>query len=87
MGPPSPNIAEHIALHGSRLLQAQEDLWNTTWRSCGIFECVHLGKDFDTNLRSVQNYHWKKGQLFSKTEKLISGQTETTGISLINSED
>ena len=49
---------------------------------------VHLGKDSDTNLRFVKNYLWKStGQLFRETEKLISGQTEITGISLINFQD
>ena len=27
MEPPPPNIARHIALHGSRLVHGQEDLW------------------------------------------------------------
>ena len=31
--PLPPNIAGHIALHGSRLLHGQEDLWKTTRRS------------------------------------------------------
>ena len=49
---------------------------------------VHLGKDYDTNLIFVKNYLWKTtGQLFSETEKIISGQTETTGVSLINFRD
>ena len=49
---------------------------------------VHLGKDYDTNLRFVKNYLWKTtGQLLRETEKLISGQTETTGISVINFQD
>ena len=40
------------------------------------------------NLRFVKNHLWKTtGQLFRETEKLISGQTETTGISLINFQD
>ena len=43
---------------------------NTTHRAA-----VHLGKDNDTNLRFVKNYHWKTtGQFFKETEKLISGQ-------------
>ena len=51
---------------------------NTTLRAA-----VHLGKDYDTSLRFVKNYLWKTtGQLFRETEKLISGQTETTGVSL-----
>ena len=45
-------------------------------------------KDYDMNLRFVKNYLSKiAGQLFRETEKLISGQTETTGISLMNVQD
>ena len=56
---------------------------NTTLRAT-----VHLGKDYDMNLRFVQNYLWKTtGQLFSETEKLISRQTETTGKSMIIFQD
>ena len=56
---------------------------NTTLRAA-----VHLGKDYDTNLRFVKIYLWKtKGQLFRETEKLISGQTDTTGIGVINFQD
>ena len=56
---------------------------NTTLRAA-----VHLGKDHDMNLRFVKKYLWKKRrQRFRETEKLISGQTETTGISLINFQD
>ena len=40
------------------------------------------------NLRNVQNSSWRTtGQLFRETEKLISGQTETTGINLIDTQD
>ena len=56
---------------------------NTTLRAA-----VHLGKDYDMNLRSVNNYLWKTtGQLVRETQKLISGQTETTGMGLINFQD
>ena len=49
---------------------------------------VHLGEDYDTNLRYAKIYLWKTtGQLFRETEMLISGQTETTGISLIKFQD
>ena len=51
MGPPPSNIAGHIALHGSRLLHGQEDLWKTTRRSYGRFEC-----DFGY-LGNVPEYH------------------------------
>ena len=45
-------------------------------------------KEYDTILRFVKNYLWKTTrQLFKETEKLISGQTETTGVSLINFQD
>ena len=39
VGPLSPHLAGHIALHGSRLHHGQEDRWQTTRRSYGIFEC------------------------------------------------
>ena len=103
MVPLSPHIAEDVPPYGSRLFHGQENLWkqpddpmedsnvnlatwamfvNTTLRK------VHLGKDCDMNLRSVKNYLWETtGQLFKETKKLISRQTETTGISLINFQD
>ena len=56
---------------------------NTTLRAA-----VHLGKDCDTNLRFAKKHLWQTAeQLFRETEKLISGQTETIGISLINFQD
>ena len=49
---------------------------------------VHLGKDNDMNLRNVKNHLWKTtGQLFREKEKLVSGQTETVGISVIEFQD
>ena len=49
---------------------------------------IHLGNDHDLNLRNVQNSSWiTTGQFFGDTEKLISGQTETTGFRLIDSKD
>ena len=48
---------------------------NTTLRAA-----VHLGKDYDANLRCVKNH-------LRRREKLVSGQTETAGISLINFQD
>ena len=41
----------HIELYGSRLLHGQEDLWKTTWRSSGRFDC-ELGY-----LVNVHEYH------------------------------
>ena len=39
VGPTSPHITRHIALYGRRPLHGQEDLWKTTCRSCGRFDC------------------------------------------------
>ena len=56
---------------------------NTTLRAA-----VHLGKDNEANFRYVKNHLWKTvGQLFRETEKPVGGQTETTGINLINFQD
>ena len=51
-----------------------EDL-NANLATWGMFmnttlqAAVHLGKDYDTNLRFVKNYLWKKaGQLVRETE-------------------
>ena len=49
---------------------------------------IHLGIDYDTNVRFEKNYLWKTtGQLFRETEKLSSDQTETAGIRLNNFQD
>ena len=46
---------------------------------------VHLGKDYDANLQFVRNHLGNMmGQLFNETEKLISEQTEITGVHTIN---
>ena len=48
----------------------------------------HLGSYLDVILRLVKNSFWRStGQLFGETENLISGRTETSGKSLIDSED
>ena len=40
---------------------------------------VHLGQDFEANLRYVKNHLWNSvGQLFNETVKLISEQQEIT---------
>ena len=53
-----PRIATHSPLYGSRHLHDQGDLLKTTWRSCERFgrAAVHLGKDYDMNLRFVKNH-------------------------------
>ena len=49
---------------------------------------IHLGNDHDVNLRNVLSSSWRTtGQFFWYIEKLISGQTQTTGVSLIDSQD
>ena len=71
-GDPMEDLNVNLAIWGMFM--------NTTLRAA-----VHLGKVYDMNLRFVKNYLWKTtGQHFRETEKLISGQTETTGISLVN---
>ena len=62
-----------------------------TWRmfmNTTLQAAVHLGKDCDMILRFVKNHLWKTaGQLLRETGKLVSGQTETAGLSLINFQD
>ena len=47
---------------------------------------VHLGQDYDQNLRFVKNHFWSSfyKKLFKETEKLIKNQTEIIGVSLID---
>ena len=62
--------------------------WLVVFMNATLKVAVHLGNDHDENLRNVKNSSWgTTGQLFGETEKLISGQTETTGTSLIDSKD
>ena len=43
---------------------------------------VHLGNDYDVNLRHVKKSFWSSaGHLFGETEKLISGQKDSRLIS------
>ena len=49
---------------------------------------VHLGQDCEANLRYVKNILWNTAkQSFSEIAKLISGQTEITGLSSIDFKD
>ena len=73
-------------IYGKQPGDPMEDL-NVNFAIWGMFmntslrAAVHLEKT-DANLRHVKNYLWKTiGQLLRETEKLISGQTETTGMS------
>ena len=64
-------------------LSIWEMFMNTTYRAA-----VHLGIDCEANSRYVKNHLWKTvGQLFRETEKLVSGETETAGISVIDFQD
>ena len=46
---------------------------------------VHLGQDYEANLRFVKNHLWNSvGQLFNETGKLIREQTEITGVNTRN---
>ena len=49
---------------------------------------VHLGNDHDVNWGNGINSFWRStGKHFGETEKLISGQTETTVTNLIDPQD
>ena len=49
---------------------------------------VHLGQDYDQNLRFVKNQFWTSmKKLFKETEKLIKDQKENTGESMIDHKD
>ena len=46
---------------------------------------VHLGQDYDQNLRFVENRFWcSLKKLFKETEKLIKNKTEIIGVSMID---
>ena len=48
---------------------------------------VHLGQDYDQNLRIVQNHFWSSlKKLFKETENVIKNQKEITGVSMIDYE-
>ena len=48
-------------------------------------EAVHLGQDYEVNLRFVKNHLWNSvEQLFNETGRLIREQTEITGVNTIN---
>ena len=52
---------------------------NATFRAA-----VHLGQDYEANLRYVKNHLWNSvGQLFNETGKLVSEQTDITGVNTI----
>ena len=49
---------------------------------------VHLGQDYEANLRYVKNYFWNcVGQLSNETGKLISEQKEIIGVNIIEFKD
>ena len=50
-------------------------LMNTT------LQAVHLGQDYDQNLRFIKNHFWSSLlKLFKENEKLIKNQTEIIGV-------
>ena len=49
---------------------------------------VHLGQDYDQNLRFVQNHFWSSLKTsFKETEKLIKNQTDIIDVSMIDHGD
>ena len=83
----------HSLLYGRPSYDPMEDLDVNVaiWRvfmNATLKAAVHLRNDHDVNLRYGKIFFWRTtGQLFGDMEKLISGQTETTGINLIDSKD
>ena len=58
------------------------------FKNATLQAAVFLGQDYDANLRYVKHTRWETaGQLFRETEKLVRGQTETSGISTIDFQD
>ena len=58
-------------------------LLNSTLRAA-----VHLGQDYEANLRYVKNHLWNSvGQLFNETGKLISEQKEISGVNTFKFKD
>ena len=46
---------------------------------------VHLGQDYEVNLRFVKNHLWKSvEQVFSETGRLFRDQTDITGVTTID---
>ena len=88
-------VTPYIVLFGSCLLHGRENQWEASWRSCGRFECEfgHLWNVHHSSRNgSSRKRLWHKfniyevlpleKQIFMKIKKLISCQTETTGIGL-----
>ena len=73
--PPTDELDVNMAIWGILL--------NTTLQAA-----VHLGQVCETKLRYVKNHLWYSvGQLFNETGKLISEQTEITGVSTFDFKD
>ena len=69
-----------------KVLDVNTTIWGV-FMSVTLHAAVHLGQDCSMNLRSVKNQSSKSvDQLFWTTERLIKEQTETTGVSTINSD-
>ena len=97
----SPYFNKLRAAHGDGLLDRETKIWSQSdgWlegprcehRYMGKFmsvtfqAAVHLGQDFQQNLRSVKNQSSKSvGQSFRTTEKLIKDHKEIAGLSTID---
>ena len=62
-------------------------IWNI-FRNATLRAAVHLGQDYEVNLRSVKKKLWNSvGQFFRETGKLISDSHEITGIRTIEFQD
>ena len=90
MGPLLPHITGHIAFSGSRLLHGQEDLWETTWRCYGWFECEfgYLGNVHEFHLSSSSSFPkrlWHEIKFFNAKNR--SKNTEIVCVKIIEFEE
>ena len=65
----------------------QTILWKTYLDVNVVMWWIFMNSTLDANLRNVKNSYWRSAGQFFRKQRLISGQTETTGISLIDSQD
>ena len=75
---------QHGASERQRMYDVNMAIWSTLLNTTQQ-AAVHLGQDYEVNLRFVKNHLWNSvGQLFNETGRLIRDQTEITGVNTIN---
>ena len=77
----------HPVNQTTREVQKPKEQWSDIFLNATLRAAVHLGQDYEVNLRYVKNHHWNSvGQLFNENEKLIGEQREITVQAQLNSE-